>query len=110
MTAIISNPVDTRGGVDNEPDFGAMARNLLGLGASNSDNKNSLDIGPMSGRPINSAICEAQYDRDSARCRMTGLRACWAQAAARYSACLHGDPIPPLIFGSATDASSKEPG
>jgi hypothetical protein len=29
---------------------------------------------------------------------MVGLRACHQQAAFRYAACLHGDPIPPLNY------------
>lgn len=42
--------------------------------------------------------CEAQYARDTFHCTMVGLASCHKQAAARYSACLKGDPIPPLNY------------
>jgi capsid protein len=42
--------------------------------------------------------CEEQYERDLSICRLVGLKACYAQAAQRYSACLSGRPIPPLNF------------
>jgi hypothetical protein len=44
------------------------------------------------------ARCEAQYERDIFQCRMVGLRACYAQAAQRYAACLSGAQIPPFNY------------
>lgn len=44
------------------------------------------------------AQCEAQHRTDMFQCRMVGLRPCYAQAFARYAACLSGSPIPPLNY------------
>jgi hypothetical protein len=43
-------------------------------------------------------LCWNQYMRDVFQCRMVGLRACYEQAALRYSNCLVGRPIPPLNY------------
>jgi hypothetical protein len=42
--------------------------------------------------------CERQYQRDIFHCKMVGLPACYASAAARYGACLAGRPLPPLSY------------
>ena len=42
--------------------------------------------------------CDLQYQRDIFQCAMVSLRSCYQQAAARYAACLRGDPIPPLNY------------
>ena len=44
------------------------------------------------------AVCEALYQIDLVTCRAKRSRACYAQAAERYSACLAGTQIPPLNF------------
>ena len=52
-------------------------------------------------RRISSALedlCWNQYQRDVFQCRMVGLRACYEQAALRYSNCLVGRLIPPLNY------------
>lgn len=42
--------------------------------------------------------CEQQYESDVNTCRQARSRACYAQAAERYSACLSGKPVSPLNF------------
>jgi hypothetical protein len=44
------------------------------------------------------AFCERQFKDDIFHCKMVGLRACYAQAMERYSACLSGRQIPPLNY------------
>jgi hypothetical protein len=48
--------------------------------------------------PALEAFCESQRIRDELQCRFVGVRACWAQAYLRYSNCLVGLPIPPLVW------------
>jgi hypothetical protein len=48
---------------------------------------------------IREARCLAQYALDTIVCTRAGSRACHAQAALRYSACLRGDKeLPPLNY------------
>jgi hypothetical protein len=44
------------------------------------------------------AECEAQYQKDSAICRIVRTATCWKQAMARRAACVSGYPLPPLNF------------
>jgi len=54
---------------------------------------------PMRGRNSHSkGDCEELYETDLATCRQLKSRACYAQAAERYAACLAGNPIPPFPF------------
>lgn len=47
-------------------------------------------------KPRNKKECEALYVADTALCNQLKSRACHAQAAERYAACLAGKDIPPL--------------
>jgi hypothetical protein len=44
------------------------------------------------------AYCTAQYAADALICKIAKSRACWEQAALRWSNCLAGRPIPPLNY------------
>lgn len=46
----------------------------------------------------NSAICNAQYNKDLFQCKMTGRPQCYAQAMVRFVACENGGQIPPLNY------------
>jgi hypothetical protein len=77
------------------PDGGQWAE----TGAGSLTNEESLRLSGT--RRISSALadlCWNQYERDVFQCRMVGLRACYEQAALRYSNCLVGRPIPPLNY------------
>jgi hypothetical protein len=68
-------------------------------GAGNATGEESLLLSSL--RRISSGLeelCWNQYMRDVFQCRMVGLRACYEQAALRYSNCLVGRPIPPLNY------------
>lgn len=41
--------------------------------------------------------CEEQRLRDDAICRILQFRSCWASSAFRYSQCLIGGYVPPLV-------------
>ena len=65
------------------------------VGRSNSPSGSPLQ---KTAAKVDEAKCEAQYDKGIFHCRMVGLSTCYAQAMARYAACLRGDPIPPLSY------------
>ncbi|MDO8978992.1 MAG: hypothetical protein Q7V17_07150 [Afipia sp.] len=66
-----------------------------GTGSSNPDGKPGLSL-LASYSSI--AECNFQYKRDLFQCKIVGLRACYAQAMERLSACERGKPIPPLNY------------
>jgi hypothetical protein len=81
------------------PDGGQWTDAGAGSATDNTTNEESLILSGL--RRISSGLeelCWNQYMRDVFQCRMVGLRACYEQAALRYSNCLVGRPIPPLNY------------
>ena len=62
------------------------------------DDGQSSDLSAARRNRALEAICLAQYARDTFHCTMVGSRACHAQAAERFAACLARKPIPPLNY------------
>jgi hypothetical protein len=57
------------------------------------------DIGAARRRSgVSEAECAFQYKQDTFICNSVRTLLCWQQAAARYGACLAGQPLPPLNF------------
>lgn len=67
-------------------------------GESDEDDKPPIVLAARRRDKVREAACEEQLERDIFHCRMVGLPSCYAQAHFRYSACLRGDPIPPLSY------------
>jgi len=78
-------------------DGGEWTRESAGSNTQSRNQKNSLRIAARIS-PGREAECEAQFKMDNFHCSMVGLPACYAQAMLRYSNCLRGLPIPPLIY------------
>jgi hypothetical protein len=60
--------------------------------------RRSTDISSARRNKALEVICLAQYATDTFHCTMVGSRACHAQAAERFAACLARKPIPPLNY------------
>jgi hypothetical protein len=81
------------------PDGGQWTETGAGSATNSTTKEESLILSGL--RRISSGLedlCGNQYMRDVFQCRMVGLRACYEQAALRYSNCLVGRPIPPLNY------------
>lgn len=77
------------------PDGGEWTAGGGAAGSGDSGNYTPMPNGPL---PALLDDCWLQYAKDTEVCTRLGSTFCHRQAAARYAACLRGDPIPPFPY------------